>query len=333
MAGKKALRKLQLGREATSGTIVPATTLWRGVGALEDKREITFPPEDVGIFAGTDRSYISLIEGGIDLESTPMTFEQLPHILEMGVKTLTPVQDGTGSGYIYQYDFPSTAAPTAIKTYSIEGGDDQQAQVMEYCHAAEFTLEGASKQAWMMSAGLVGRQAVNQAFTGSAALPSIEEMLFGKTKLYIDVIGGSWGTTQKSNTLLSASLKYSTGIKPKYTADGNLYFSFLQYTQPEVVLDITFEHDGTATAEKTFFESQTSRLIRLLIQGSTFTTAGTTYSVKTCIIDLAGKWEKFNPLGEQDGNSIIEATFRARYNTTAAKFGKIIVVTNLSALP
>lgn len=332
MPGIKALRKLQFGRESTPGTIVPATTVWRGQGALEDKREITFPPEDIGVFAGVDRSYISFIEGGLDLESTPMTFEQLPHILEMGVKAVTPAQDGTGSGYVYQYDFPATAAPS-VKTYTIQGGDDQQAQVMEYCHATEFTLEGASKQAWMMSASLTGRQAVNQAFTASVALPSIEEMLFGKTRMYIDAITGTWGTTLKSNTLLKASLKYSTGIIPKYTADGNLYFSFIQYTQPEVVLDITFEHDGTAVAEKTNFENQTARLIRLLIQGSTFTTAGTTYSVKTAFVDLAGKWEKFNPLGDQDGNSIIEATFRARYNSTAAKFGKIVVVPALSALP
>ncbi|TXH55820.1 MAG: hypothetical protein E6Q97_07965 [Desulfurellales bacterium] len=331
MPGIKALRKLQFGRESTAGTIVPATTVWRGTGALEDAREVTFPPEDIGILSGTDRSYVSFIEGALDLESVPMTFEQLPHILEMGVKTATPTQDGTGSGYIYQYDFP-IAAPT-IKTYTIEGGDNQQAQVMEYCHAKEFTLEGASKEAWMMSASIVGRQVVNQAFTGSVALPSIEDMLFGKTKLYIDVIGGSWGATLKSNTLLSASLKYTTGIIPKYTADGNLYFSFIQYTQPEVVLDITFEHDGTAVAERAFYESQTARLIRLLIQGSTFAVAGTTYSVKTAIIDLAGKWEKFNPLGEKDGNDIVEATFRARYNSTAAKFGKIIVVPALSALP
>lgn len=332
MPGIKALKKLLLGREATAGTIVPTTTTWRGMGSLEDMREPEFPEEDIGYLSGTDRSYISFIEGGLDLESTPATFEQLPHILEMGVKTATPVQDGTGSGFVYTYDFPVTAAPTT-KTYTIEGGDNQQAQVMEYCHVSEFTLEGNAKEAWMMSANIVGRQTANQAFTASVALPSVEDMLFQKSKLYIDVIGGAWGTTQKSNTLLSASLKYATGIIPKYTADGNLYFAFIQYTQPEVVLSITFEHDGTATAEKTFFESQTSRLIRLLIQGSAFTTAGTTYSVKTAFIDLAGKWSKFNPLGEKDGNDIIEAEFTARYSTTGAKFGRIVVVPALSVLP
>jgi hypothetical protein len=332
MPGIKALRKLQFGRESTAGTIVPATTVWRGIGTLEDAREPVFPAEDIGYLSGTSRSYIPKVEGALDLESVEATFEQLPHILEMGIKTATPSQDGTGSGYIYQYDFPTTAAPT-IKTYTIEGGDNQEAEVMEYCYVSEFTLEGNAGEAWMMSANIVGRQVALQGFTGSVAVPTVEDMLFQKSKLYIDAIGGTWGSTLKSNTLLNASLNYTTGIIPKYTADGNLYFSFIQYTQPEVRLTVTFEHDGTAATEKVNWRNQTPRLIRLLIQGSTFTTAGTSYTMKTGIIDLAGKWESFQKLGDQDGNDVIEAEFVARYDATAAKFGKILVVTNLSALP
>lgn len=332
MAGIKALRLLQLGRETTAGTIVAATTVWRGVGTLEDMREPVFPEEDIGYLSGTDRSYVPKLEGALSLESVPATFEQLPHILEMGIKTATPVQDGSGSGYIYQYDFPTTA-PNTIKTYTIEGGDNQEAEVMEYCHVSEFTLEGEAGDVWKMSANVVGRQVALQAFTGSVAVPTVEEMLFQKSKLYIDAIGGTWGTTLKSNTLLSASLNFVTGIIPKYAADGNLYFSFIQYTQPEVRLSVTFEHESTAAAEKVNWRNQTPRLIRLLVEGNAFTTAGTTYSVKTGFIDLAGKWTKFNAIGDRDGNDIIEAEFLSRYDATAGKFGKIVVVPALSALP
>ena len=47
MAGIKRLRKLQFGKETTAGTPVPATTIWRGTGTLEDKREPYFPDEDI----------------------------------------------------------------------------------------------------------------------------------------------------------------------------------------------------------------------------------------------------------------------------------------------
>ncbi len=59
MAGARALRKLQFGKETTAGTNVDATTIWRGMGTIKDEREVVFPAEDVGILGGTDRSYIS----------------------------------------------------------------------------------------------------------------------------------------------------------------------------------------------------------------------------------------------------------------------------------
>src|SRR3989304_4623311 len=107
MAGVKLLRRIQLGRESVAGTAVASTTIWRGVGGLDDKREIKFPDENVGIIGGTDRSYISKLAGAISFESVEATFEQFPHILEAGVKLVgTGVAGGPGSGKVYAYSFP-----------------------------------------------------------------------------------------------------------------------------------------------------------------------------------------------------------------------------------
>lgn len=332
MPGIKALRKIQLGRETTAGTAVAATTIWRGMGTLDDTRETVFPPEDIGYLSGTDRSYVASVGGALDLEEVPATFEQLPHILEMSIMTATPVQDGAGSGRIYTYNFPTTSVPT-IKTYTVEGGDNQEAERMEYTFGKSFTLSGTSQEAWTMSASLEGRQIGLNAFTGALSVPTVEEMLFQRTKLYIDAIGGTFGTTLKSNTLLSASLEYESGIISKFTADGELYFSFHQHTMPTVTLGVTFEHETTAAAEKVNWRAQTPRKIQLKTEGSALTSAGTTYTLKTMLINLAGKWSDFQKIGERDGNDIIEAEFTARYNATAATFGQIIVVNDLTALP
>lgn len=332
MAGIKALRQIQLGRETTAGTAVNCTTLWRGKGVLDDQRELTFPEEDIGYLSGVDRSYIAKLYGVIGLESVEATFEQTPHIFDMSIGNATPVQDGSGSGYIRTYTFPTTQANT-IKTYTIRGGDNQQAEIMSYAFGVDFTLEGDSGAAWMISANLGGRTVDNGSFNAGIALPAVEDMLFLKSKLYIDAVGGSFGSTLKSNTFLSARLQYTSGLIPKFTADGELYFSFLQTTPPEALLTITFEHEGSSVTEKGNWRTQTPRLIRILTEGNSFTTAGSTYSRKTQIIDLAGKWERFEPLGDRDGNDIIEATFRARYNATVGTMGKIINVNTLSALP
>ena len=331
--GIKALRKIQLGRETTAGTAVAATTRWRGMGAIQDDRVVEFPEEDVGILSGTDRSYVSKLAASISFDSVPATFEQLPHIFEAGIMTDTAAADGGGSGYIYQYDVPTTAANT-IKTYTIEGGDNIQAEEMEYSFVKDFSISGNAGEAWMASANWTGRQVSKASFTaaGSASIPDVEEILTSKTKLYIDNATGTAGTTQVSNTVLSFDLSGNTGWQEVFTADGNLYFSFAKHTMPEFTLNVTFEHNSTAVAQKDAWIAETAKVLQLKGEGSAFTTAGT-YTYKTAILELPGKWESFESLGEQDGNDIVSGTFRVRYNSDVGHAGRFIVVNDLSALP
>jgi len=331
MAGVKALRKIQGGAETTKGTAVVATFLWRGKGTIEDQREIVHADEDIGYLSGVDRTYSPKVMAVLDMEDVESTFEQLPYVFEAGVKSETPAQDGSGSGYIYEYSFPTTAANT-IKTYTLEGGDNQQAREMEYSFVSDFTLSGAPGGSIMVSSKWSGRQVSNVSFTGSIAVPAVEEMLFQKSKLYLDAAGGTIGTTQATSTFLGFNLNVRTGLVPVFTGDGNLYFTFDKNTGPEITCEVTFEHDTTGVAEIANFEAETARQMRIMIEGTAFTTAGTTYTYKTTIIDLAGKWETFSKIGEQDGNDIVTGTLRARYDSTAALFAELTVVNALSAL-
>jgi hypothetical protein len=333
MSGVRLLRKIQLGKEATPGTPQAATTLWRGIGVLDDQREVKFPAEDVGIIGGTTRSYIPKLAGAINMDSIEATFEQLPHLLEAGVKAVgTGVADGAGSGKIYAYQFPTTALNT-IKTYTIEGGDNQQAERMEYSFVSGFKLSGSPGEAYMMSAEWIGRQVANNAFTGSVAIPTVEEILFTKSKLYIDASGGTIGTTLVSDTLLGVELDVKTGIVPHFTANGELYFGIHQFTMPEITLKLTYLHNASAVAEKTAWRANSARLVRLLVEGSTLGTAGTLYTKKTLRVDLAGKYENFEPLGEMDGNNVLACTLRARYSSADALFAVLTVVNELASLP
>jgi hypothetical protein len=311
---------------------VVATAIWRGMGVLDDQRETVFPPEDVGLLSGVDRSYSPKLLAALTMEAVPATFEQLLHILEAGVKTATPATDTGGSGKIYTYDFPTTAQNT-IKTYTLEGGDNQQEEEAEYCFVEKFTLAGKGGEAVTMAADWKGRQVVPSTFTNSLVVPTVEEILFSKGKLYSDAVSGTAGTTQISNTLLDMSLEINTGWVPVFTAEGALYFSFAKSVAPEIVLALTYEHDANAVAAKADWRAQTPRLLQLTFQGSALTTAGSAYTYKTLKLLLAGKWEKFDALGEQDGNDVVKGTFRARYDATAAKYCTITVVNELASVP
>jgi hypothetical protein len=101
---------------------------------------------------------------------------------------------------------------------------------------------------------------------------------------------------------------------------------------PEISLAVTFEHDATSVTEKGNWRTQTSRLLRIKNHGVALTTAGV-YTYRTIQIDVAGKFTKFNKLGERNGNDVLEGTFIGRYNAAQATAGNILIVNELSALP
>lgn len=330
MAIKK-FRKLLIGKEETAGTAVAATTYLRMNGTVEDTREIRFVPEDVGYLSPTQRTYTNSF--GVQLQAeSEANFEQIPYILSMAVEDDAPSRDGTGDAYIYAYEMPTTAANT-LATYTIEHGDDASAEESTYCYIESFTLSGAPQEPLKVTANIIGRDAATTTYTGSLSLPTIEEMLFQKCKLYIDANSGTIGTTQATNTFLGFTLNVKSGWHAVYTGDGSMYFSFVKCTDPEVTLEITFEHDAKSVSEKAAWRAETPRQIRIICEGSTFANPGTTYSKKTFICDVAGKWEKFDKIGEQDGNDILTGTFRGAYDSTAALFCEFLVVNALSTLP
>jgi len=333
MAGVKGLRKIQIGLEATSaaGTAVDATAQLRYNGMIADERETVFPEEQIGILGGADRAYQPKLMASLAMTGEA-TFEQLPYFFNASICTAAASVDGAGSGYVYEYPFPTTSIPT-INTYTLETGDNQEAEEMSYGYISEWTLSGNSGEAWMIDATWQGRTATVAAFSTSTTLPTVEELLFGKTKLYIDSSSDAFGTTLKSNTLLNASLKFTSGWMPVFAADGEIYYSFIKRTDDDTALEITFEHDATGAAEKVAWRAGTPQNIRLICEGSALTSAGTAYTYKTLIIDLAGKWESIDPIDEIDGNDVVKGTFRVRYNADATIKATMTVVNELDAMP
>ena len=327
--GIKALRRLQMGKETTPGTAVAATSYWRGTGTIQDNLTEVFPDEDIGILPGVDRTYIPKVEALLTLDPTPATFEQVGYIFQMGICNSTSSTDA--NGFHWDYDFPvqtsDARVSTDLRTFTWEGGDNAAAEEFAYGHVRSFTLSGTAGEALMMSAEIVGRQVSASSFTAGLSIPAVTEILFSKGKLYTDGCASTdtIGTTQVSNEFLSMDLSVNTGWLPVYTGDGNIYFSFVKQTMPEVILQITFEHNTNSIAEKAAWRAETARQIRVQFDGDTG---------NQLILDIAGKWDNFEKIGERDGNDIVTGTFRGRYNSTAALFFETEVhCATLSELP
>jgi hypothetical protein len=305
---------------------------WRGTGMIGDERSIIFPAEDIGYLTPVDRSATVSVGGTITLEADA-TYEQLPYIFAAGITNLiTGAADGSGSGKIYAYAFPSTAA-NSIQTFTIEAGDDQQEEEMEYCFTESFSLTAAYGEPVKVSAVMRGRQVTASTFTASLTPVAVDTIIATKSSLYIDVISGTVGSTAKTNALVGWDLNVVTGWKAAPVGDGNLYFAFAKSTAPEIRATVTFEHDATAVAEKAAWRAETARLMRIKVAGPALTTNGTTYSTKTLLIDLPGKWETFGTIDERDGNDIVQGTFVSTINIANSKIPALTVVNETATLP
>jgi len=336
MAGSRALRKIQFGRETTAGSTTYATTIWRGTGVLHDQRDVIFPKEDVGILGGTTRSYIGKYWTDLTLDSVEATFEQLPYVFEAGVQTATATADGSGSGYIYVYTASVSAQNTSSK-YSIEGGADEGAEEASYFFCKHFNLSGDGQGALFMTSDWVGRVCASTTFSATATIPDVEEILVNTGSLYIDNLGTTVGSTAVSGTLFAIDLDYTTGLQEFWAVDDSLDFNLVKFTEDEIILNLTYEHNASALTEKAKYQAGSVRNIRLKFEhGTAMTTVGTDYTYKTLIIDVAGVYEDWSVLQDQDGNDVVTATLRVRYALAsgaapALKFGATIV-NELSAL-
>lgn len=342
--GRHGLSKVQFAKEVTNGTAVnTATALWRGNGGfIEDSRVVEWVEEMTGIFDGADRTHIAKITAGLKLDKTVATFEQLPYLLAMSYGgPVAGTMDGTAaSGYVYTTNIPSTTAPTNT-SFTVQTGDDVEAETMAYAKCTKWDLTGEEGKAVQLSAELIGQQSqrLSGGLTAGIAVPAVEDILTGMGKVYIDSVSGTAGTTQIANQVIAFKVSSESSWVPRFTMDGQLYWSFAQFTGKKITGEITFLHDNTnvvgASGEKSKWRSQTPRLLQLKFTGSPYATTGTggIYNTRTLIINLPIKYTKFDTLDENDGTSIIKATFTSRYNATFAGAGSIIVANEVSTLP
>jgi hypothetical protein len=340
MAGIKSLRRIQGGAETSGaeGTKVKATWIWRGTGVGKDLTEITFVEEDIGLLSDALRTYKAKTGGEVVFEGVA-SFEQLGYFFQSGVYETAPTTDASSAKiWTWTHATASTSpvSTTDLQTYTLEFGDNQQAENMAYAFTRELKLTGNVGEALMLSATMEGQTVSTSDFTPSTdvAVPTVESILFSTGKLYIDSSTSSSdiGTTQVSQTLFNADLSHTTGWKGYPAADGQTHFSFVKRTKDDLTLSVTFEHNSSAVAEKLNWRNQTERAIRLAFLGTALTSPGT-YTTKMFIVDLWGKWESFEALSDNAGNDQVVGLFRAGYSTTALLKARYIIVNELATLP
>ena len=342
--GVTSLEKTLIGVEASAGgsTDTP-TTHWRGMGKIKDRRETVFPPERVGKIGGTTRSYVPKTGGEVTLEADA-TYEQLCYIKNAAIYGTTSTTDaGSAQVRTWNVQFNSTdpISTTDLYTLVVENGDNEEMERARFGFVREYTETGKQGEGLQVSATLPSQApSTDTGFTsvGDTDLNNpAQTILCSKVALSIDPSTDSAGSTAKTETYLEHTFKHTTGWVELPARDGRTDFSSIKHIDDEMMLDITFEHNGVASAEKAAWRAQTERLIQLKFTGDAMSTtdAGATYNSYTYIMNLWGKWMTFGAEGleEQDGDNIYRGTFKVAYSASGANKAQFIIANESSVLP
>jgi len=328
MSGVKGLRKLPVGSETTSGTAVAASTVWAGPAeSIEDGRDLRFIPQDIGRLSDSTRTSTTRLGASMEMPEQVATFEQIDYVL--GSALGAPIESTDGSARVREYTLPYTTVITPV-TRTLECGDNQAAYEMEYSFVDGFKISGKAEDNVMLSANWVGRQKTVTTFTAGQTPPAdVEELVFGKTKFYVD--DTTVGATQRTNSLIAYELDVQPGTTARYAADGALTFTGVRQGKPTATLTLTMEHDTAGATESTNFANETKRLVRLHCEGATLTTAGTYFTTKALRIDACGKWEQIGKLGDDNGDDTVEGALHVVDDGT--NFLRIYVANLVPVLP
>ena len=318
------LRRIQIGQESTRGTPVAADIIL--LGRLGMTPEITpYMPDD------EERNSLAMYhrrtnvgqQAALSYEGT-LTFQQVIHLLAMGIGALTTSQpDSGGSPTVYDHTFePTLIALAAQKAYTFEYGDNQQEYESAFCIATQLEFSMAMLEPWTMSADILARFPSKSTFTGSLVAPTVEDVIGQKTKLYIDTSWANLGNTQVSDTMISASIRIPTGIVPTRYADGSLEFSDVAENKRAAEIDLTFKHNTSGEAEYDKFAAGTLTFVRLEVEGSV---AENSYNY-TFRADFAMRYTE-NPelFGEQDGENVIALSGKSFHDPTSGRDMRFLV--------
>lgn len=325
------LRLNQAGLESTRGTAVAATRKLYAQIEPSYEKPLAFFTDASGTFAARRRA--SYGRERVAFSATDMaTYEDLAWWMQMAVKSAaTP----TGSGSVgYTYAFTPTLAADDLKSMTLEFGESGNPYEADQVMVNSWTLRGDpdsdSEPAWMFEAEMMGRTLTTTTYTASLTDRTTEPIVARGTKLYVDAIGGTIGTTQVTGKLINWTITGNNNIHYKAFAEDETAMAANKVGRGERTYDaeVTVEFDGdSGNLSFATLRAGTALLVRLQREGSTI---ATTYK-KRLQVDLAAYVSSIS-FGDREGNMTATLGLQGFYDPTFGSDIKVGIINALATL-
>lgn len=335
MSGTRLLSYMQIGKETTKGTAVPATFRLSPdlTSAYQvDWRKTYHEGRSTGFrnpvsYATRQGEHVNITYRSPD--DTGIAFDELPYFFHFPAGGTA----GTGStAVVWSWAWGGTATGTAL-AYTIEYGDDVQNLEAEYCQVSRLRLRGSGDGASMTSleADFFGRQSTKSTKTTLSTVDDVRIPGYLWTPAFATAASGLAAASTIPNFLREWGAEWTTGLVPHFYADGNDYFGQSQESAP-VTGTVRLVVDSNATAVSQFYdkgEAGTIDFLRLVATGAVIA-GGSAYKA---ILEYALEYTNVVALGgEVDGVNTYEVSAKIVVDSTWGQAVGSTVTCNLASL-
>lgn len=328
------LRKVQIGRESTKGTLVAATKQLVGRADLREEQDFYRSEMPIGIRGNVGGAGVITRAGSmIDFESE-LTAEEILWFLLTGVQgQVTPT--GTDD-YTWVFEPDLVAADIDIDTATVEvvesdGTTNHVASEVGYAMTSSLRIEWTPTGQVDFNASMFGRKRQASTPTGALTPYATREVLIGAasshfldTTAYADV-----GDTQLSGIVLGGSLEIQTGLRGRHTADARADKDFSGHRVGKTFIDLsmTVELDAVGAARLGNYRSNDIVYVRNKFAGSVVDSLP-----RMVQVDGAYRFKDFPSLGTDEEQRTITLNLESVYDPTSGKTYEVTVVNGLATI-
>lgn len=311
MSGEIWRSVFQIGEETTPGTTVAATRRMYFEPDSRLSRERTARPHR---FATGSRDNVraftlgpTTVAGTLKL---PLSSSEIIELLLMGVA-------GGVAGALQTAAYLWTFTPgTALDPATIEWDDGARAWEAGGCYVNKLKFSGNVKDQNTVEAEIFGLNMELASLTGALSERAPDFIEGWETKLFVDGIGDTPGTTQVTGTLLNWEVEFDNQLGRKYFAQNSINAGAVIIGEIMLSAKLTFEASpAVAATEFANWDGATQRLIRLDF-GNNQVIAGAELTFVT--IDVPGAWDAFDLGGTNEGTRVYELGLQYVYDVTNA---------------
>jgi hypothetical protein len=312
MAGELWRNTYQIGKEITPGTGVAATRkMYYEVDGSRLQRDRTARAHKFA--TGTRDNVRAVTLGSSEVSGTLVVPLSSSEIIEKLLMTV----DGGVSGVLGVAAYLWTFTPgESLDSATVEWDDGARVWKAAGVFGNSIKFSGNVKDKNQVEVEVFGMNMAASTLTGALTDREPNFIEGWETRMFIDGLGGTPGTTLIPGTLVNWEVELGNLLGRKYTAENTQDVTSITTGEIEVSATLTFEaSSATALSEFNNWDAVNERLIRLDF-GNNKVIAGAELEFVT--LDVPGAWDAFDLGGSDEGTRTYELSLQYVYDVTNA---------------